>query len=95
MPRRSAPDLDGLAPDAFTCVHGGYDNRYIRSDPHRAVPLDVLRRWAAAGRIGKIHDVLYTTVGNVMPVERARRLGREVAQELRDAGVQAVLQTAT
>jgi len=93
--RYSLAGLDGLGPDAFTCVHGGYDNRYIRSDPHRAVPLDVLRRWAADGRIGKIHDVLYTTVGNVMPVERARRLGREVAEELRDAGVQAVLQTAT
>ena len=39
------------------------------------------------------HDV--TIVGNVMPVERARRLGREVAEELRDAGVQAVLLTAT
>jgi hypothetical protein len=30
-----------------------------------------------------------------MPVERARRLGREVAQELREANVQAVLFTAT
>lgn len=93
--RYSLAGLDELSADAFTCVHGGYDNRYIRQDPHRAVPLDVLRRYAADGRIGKIHDVLYTTVGNVMPVERARRLGREVAEELRNAGVQAVLQTAT
>ena len=84
-----------LSPDAFTCVHGGYDNRYIRQDPHRAVPLDVLRRYLRDGRFGRLHEVLYTTVGNVMPVERARRLGREVAQELRDANVQAVLFTAT
>ena len=84
-----------LSPDAFTCVHGGYDNRYIRQDPHRAVPLDVLRRYLRAGRVGRLHEVLYTTVGNVMPVERARRLGREVAQELRVANVQAVLFTAT
>lgn len=93
--RYSLAGLDALTPDSFTCIHGGYDNRHIRSDPHRAVPLDVLRRYAGEGRIGKIHDVLYTTVGNVMPVERARRLGREVAEELRNAGVQAVLQTAT
>ncbi len=84
-----------LSPDSFTCVHGGYDNRHIRADPHRAVPLDVLRRYTQEGRIGSLHEVLYTTVGNVMPVERARRLGREVAEELRDAGVQAVLMTAT
>lgn len=93
--RYSLAGLDELSPEAFTCVHGGYDNRFIRQDPHRAIPLDVLRRWAAKGRIGKIHDILYTTVGNVMPVERARRLGREVAEELRHAGVQAVLATAT
>lgn len=87
--------VDRLSPEAFTCVHGGYDNRYIRQDPHRAVPLDALRRFLAQGRVGRLHETLYTTVGNVMPVERARRLGREVAQELRDANVQAVLFTAT
>lgn len=87
--------VEALSPEAFTCVHGGYDNRYIRANPHRAVPLDVLRRYLREGRIGRLHEVLYTTVGNVMPVERARRLGREVAQELRDANVQAVLFTAT
>lgn len=87
--------LTALSPEAFTCVHGGYDNRHIRADPHRAVPLDVLRRYTQEGRIGRLHETLYTIVGNVMPVERARRLGREVAEELRDAGVQAVLLTAT
>jgi betaine reductase len=93
--RYSLAGLDRLSPEAFTCVHGGYDNRYIRADPHRAVPLDVLRQYVKEGRVGRLHEILYTTVGNVMPVERARRLGREVAQELRDAGVQAVLLTAT
>lgn len=93
--RYSLSGLDALSPDAFTCVHGGYDNRYVRDDPHRAVPLDVLRRYQKDGRVGRMHEVLYTTVGNVMPVERARRLGREVAHELRDVGVAAVLMTAT
>jgi glycine reductase len=93
--RYSLAGVETLSPDAFTCVHGGYDNRHIRADPHRAVPLDVLRRYAKEGRVGRLHEVLYTTVGNVMPVERARRLGREVARELKEAGVEAVLLTAT
>lgn len=93
--RHPLAGLTALSPDAFTCVHGGYDNRHVRADPHRTVPLDVLRRYAADGRIGRLHETLYSIVGNVMPVERARRLGREVAEELRDAGVQAVLLTAT
>lgn len=87
--------LQALSPETFTCVHGGYDNRHIRANPHRAVPLDVLSRYEKDGRIGRLHGVLYSTVGNVMPVERARRLGREVARELHEAGVQAVLLTAT
>ena len=87
--------LHTLSPDEFTCVHGGYDNRHIRANPNRAVPLDVLSQYEKDGRIGRLHPMLYSTVGNVMPVERARRLGREVAQELRDAGVHAVLLTAT
>ncbi len=87
--------LESLSADDFTCVHGGYDTRHIRADPNRAVPLDVLRRWEKEGRIGKLHDVLYSTVGNVMPVERARQFGREIAQNLREAGVQASILTAT
>ena len=93
--RYSLAGLEALTPEEFTCVHGGYDNRHIRANPHRAVPLDVLTRYVKEGRIGRLHEVLYTTVGNVMPVERARGLGREVARELRDAGVQAVVLTAT
>src|SRR5262249_52980502 len=50
--RYSLTGLESLSPEDFTCVHGGYDNRYIRDDPHRAVPLDVLRRRAAEGGIG-------------------------------------------
>ncbi len=93
--RYSLAGLTACSPDEFTCVHGGYDNRHIRANPNRAVPLDVLSQYAKEGRIGRLYPTLYTTVGNVMPVERARRLGREVAQELREAGVQAVLLTAT
>lgn len=93
--RCSLGDLAALTPEAFTCVHGGYDNRHVRANPHRAVPLDVLRRYEKAGRVGRLHGVWYSTVGNVMPVERARRLGLELARELREGGVQAVLLTAT
>jgi glycine reductase len=55
----------------------------------------VLSQYAKEGRVGRLFGTLYSTVGNVMPVEWARRLGREVAAELRDGGVQAVLLTAT
>ncbi len=94
-PRVSLAGLDRMSAEEYTCVHGGYDNRHVRADPNRTVPLDVLREWEKRGRIGRLHEVLWSTVGNVMPVEWARQRGREVAQELRDAGIQAVILTAT
>jgi betaine reductase len=86
---------DRMSADEYTCVHGGYDNRHVRADPNRTVPLDVLRDWEKQGRLGRLHHTLWSTVGNVMPVEWARQRGREVAQELREAGVQAAILTAT
>jgi glycine reductase complex component B subunit gamma len=87
--------LSCLSPEEYTCVHGGYDNRHIRANPNRTVPLDVLRQYEKEGRIGKLHNILYSTVGNVMPVARARQFGREIARELLEAQVQAAILTAT
>jgi len=79
----------------FTCIHGGFDNRLVRQDPKRVVPVDALRELEREGRIGSLHPTLFVTVGNVAPIERARRFGREIAAELHAADVQAVLLTAT
>jgi glycine reductase complex component B subunit gamma len=87
--------LQEMSPAEWTCVHGGYDNGYVREDPHRTVPLDILRELEQQGKVGCVLPYLYTTVGNVQPVEGGRRFGREMALALKQDGVQAVLLTAT
>jgi glycine reductase complex component B subunit gamma len=87
--------LEALTPDRFTSVHGGFDTTEIRRDPHRIVPLDIARELERDGRIGRIHEDMYVTMGNVAPVARAQRFGREIAQDLRKECVDAVLLTAT
>ena len=47
------------------------------------------------GRVGRLHDVFYTTTGNGTPVATSTEFGREIARELRDAGVEAVLLSGT
>jgi glycine reductase len=47
------------------------------------------------GAIGRLHDEFLVTVGNGTPVATARRFGVEWAAELRKAGVQAAILTAT
>jgi glycine reductase complex component B subunit gamma len=84
-----------LAPGEYESVHGGFDVTLANEDPNRLVPLDTVTALAAEGRVGRIHDVFYTTTGNGTPVGSAIRFGREIAAELRDAGVEAVLLSGT
>ncbi len=37
------PLEDRLDPAGYEVSHGGYDNRYVKEDPHRLVPVDVAR----------------------------------------------------
>jgi glycine reductase complex component B subunit gamma len=84
-----------LAPGAYESVHGGFDVTLANEDPNRLVPLDTVAALAEEGRIGRIHDVFYTTTGNGTPVAASTRFGREIAAELTEAGVEAVLLSGT
>jgi betaine reductase len=87
--------LDRLAPEAFECIHGGFDGQYANADPNRVVPLDVLRELERAGAIGGLGSHYYVTTGNAGPLDRARRFGEEIVRDLTAAGVGAVVLTAT
>jgi len=90
--------LDGvtsLGADSYESVHAGFDTTAANEDPNRLVPLDVVRELEAEGRIGALHDVFYTTTGVDTPVAAAAKFGQEIAAELHEAGVQAVILTGT
>jgi glycine reductase complex component B subunit gamma len=93
--RFSVAGLDDLTSDDFECVHGGFDNELVGADPDRVLPVDVMRQLEREGRIGKLHEYCYATVGAGGPIERAQKFGRDIAKELLAAGVQAVIFTAT
>jgi glycine reductase complex component B subunit gamma len=84
-----------LAPGRYESVHGGFDVTLANEDPNRLVPLDTVRALEQEGRIGRIYDAFYTTTGNGTPVASATRFGQEIAAELGEAGVEAVLLSGT
>jgi glycine reductase len=84
-----------LASGRYESVHGGFDVTLANEDPNRLVPLDTVRAFEQKGRLGRIHDVFYTTTGNGTPVAAATQFGAEIAAELREAGVEAVLLSGT
>ena len=84
-----------LASGRYESVHGGFDVKLANEDPNRLVPLDTVSTLVDEGRIGRVHDVFYTTTGNGTPVAASTRFGREIAAELKEAGVEAVLLSGT
>jgi glycine reductase len=84
-----------LDADAYESVHSGFDTAAANEDPNRLVPLDAVRQLEAEGHIGKLHDVFYTTTGVDTPVAAAAKFGQEIAAEVHEAEVQAVILTGT
>ena len=76
-----------------TC-HGGYDQTAANENPNRVLPLDVMRDLEREGVIG-LHDFYYATVGNGTSVANARKFAQEIAAELKEAQVSAVILTST
>ena len=57
--------------------------------------MDVLRELEQEGKIGSLLRYFYATVGNGTSVANARRFAEEIARELKQDGVDAVILTST
>jgi glycine reductase len=86
---------DDLRAEDYEVSHGGYDTRFVQQDPDRLVPLDALREMEKNGVIGKVHEEFFSTCGRSNPLSNTRRLGREMAQKIKQDGVDAVILTST
>jgi glycine reductase len=86
---------DALDPAQYDNPHRGYDTSWVKQDPHRLVPVDVARELERSGAIGKLHETVYSTVGVATTLAQSARMGREIAEQLKAAGVDAVILTST
>ncbi len=87
--------METLSPDEYEVNHGGYDSVFIKEDPNRLVPVDVLRKLEQEGVIGKLHDRFYSTAGVACVVEVMKKLAEQMSRELRADGVSGVILTST
>jgi betaine reductase len=85
----------GLEAAQYDNPHRGYDTSWVKRDPHRLVPVDVARELEQSGAIGKLHETVYSTVGVATTLAHSARMGAEIADKLRAAGVDAVILTST
>jgi len=91
----SIAGLPRLDTEQFEVHHRGYDTQFVNADPNRLVPLDVLRQLEQEQIIGRLFETVYATAGLGMTLANARRLGHDIAQNLKKEGVQAVVLTST
>ncbi len=91
----SIAGVDRLSGDSHETAHGGYDPVYANADPNRVLPVDILRQLEKEGKIGRLHDVFYSTVGNGTSVAASKAYAAEYAKKLKDANVDAVIMTST
>jgi glycine reductase complex component B subunit gamma len=90
-------EVKELEPGKWEAVHGGYNVAYMNKNPHYGVPLDALRSLEAEGTIGrgKLYPAYYVIPGNQGSPAVMRRVGQEIASDLKNEGVEGVLFVAT
>jgi betaine reductase len=93
--RYSLAGTDSLDPGDYASVHAGFDTTAANADPNRLVPLDAARALQRSGAFGSLHEAFYTTSGVDTPVATAVKFGQEIAAELIESKVGAVILTGT
>ncbi len=91
-------DIEGvfdLTDSTYETAHGGYDPVYANQDADRVLPVDILREYEKAGKIGKLHRYFYSTTGNGTAVASAKAYADAIGKELVADGVDAVILTST
>jgi glycine reductase len=91
----SIQGLQRFDPTRYDNVHRGYDTTYVKQDPHRLLPLDVARELEQEGELGTLHETIYSTTGVATTLANSERMGREIAAQLKAAGVEGVILTST
>lgn len=76
-------------------IHAGYDPEAGDNDPNITVPVDVLREYEKEGKIGKLDDHYYTTVGTGTTESEAARMASEMIPFFEEDGVDGVILTST
>ena len=76
-------------------IHAGYDPAAGDNNPNITVPVDVLRQYEKEGKIGKLDDHYYTTVGTGTTESEAARMASEMIPYFIEDGVDGIILTST
>ncbi len=87
--------LTSMTPDRWESIHVGFYTNIVNQNPNYVIPLNLVRELEDRGVIGGVYDRYLTTSGRGTPVGVAKRIGAEMAAELKANNVDACLLVAT
>ena len=90
-------EVKELEAGKWEAVHGGYNTAFMNKNPHYGVPLDALRKLEEEGVIGpgKLYPAYYVIPGNQGSPAIMKRVGKEIADDLKKDNVEGVLFVST
>ena len=92
--RHSVEGIDELKNTAWEAYHAGYYDEIASDDPNYILPLRQMRILEAEKFVGRVHPWIFTLAGVSTPVAASKKIGRDIARELAEGGVDGVLLTA-
>lgn len=93
--RYNIEGVDDLLGGVYKTIHAGFDPAAADADPDVIVPIDALRAYEKEGKIGKLHEYFYSTVGTGTTQAEAARMAKEIIPYLRAAKVDAIIMVST
>jgi glycine reductase len=93
--RHSVAELRSLSDKDWEAYHAGYFNHIVNANPNYILPLNFLRDLEAEGTVAGVFEGIYALPGVSTPVAVSRRMGRDIAEELKAGGVNGCLLVAT
>jgi betaine reductase len=93
--RHDVSELESLSGKDWEAYHAGYFNHIVNKNPNYILPLSFMRDLERKGEIGGIYPHIYALPGVSTPVAQARRMGADIARELKEARVSGCLLVAT
>lgn len=87
--------LPNRADGGYMTIHAGYDPAAADACPDVCTPIDALRAYEKEGKIGKLDDWFYTTVGTGTTESEASRMAEEMLPYFKEEGVDGIIMTST
>jgi glycine reductase len=88
-------DSQEMEQGRWEAVHGGFNVSVMNENPHYGVPLDALRALEAEKYFGNLYPSYYVVPGNQGNPTNMRRIGQEIAADLKKEGADGVLLVST